>query len=67
MHPVITQAIAAELAGELRAAALAAGRARRLGRSRSPRRWWPVLGTPGAGCVRAVPAARGSLRGPRAA
>jgi hypothetical protein len=64
MHPVITQAIAAERAREFRAHAAAAGRARQLRRSayarlfrRSPR------GGPGP----ALLAAARPLRGPRSA
>jgi hypothetical protein len=67
MHPVITQAIATERAGELQAAAIAAGRAHRLGRSRRARRPWPLIGLPGARRVPASPSAPGPLRGPRAA
>jgi hypothetical protein len=65
MHPVITQAIAAERARELQAAALAAERAHRLRRSRHFRRPWLLMGIPSAGRVAAFLSAPGSLRGPR--
>jgi hypothetical protein len=61
MHPVISQAIAAERARELQAAAIAVGRADRQRRSRQARRPWLFMGIP---VGRRVPA---SLRGPRAA
>jgi hypothetical protein len=60
MHPVFTQAIAAERTRELHAGATAAGIAQRLRRSR--RRWLPMgIGRAGRGTP-AMP-----LRGPRAA
>ena len=67
MHPVITQVIAAERVRELRAAAIAAGRAHRLGRSRQSRRPWLLMGIPGAGRVPVVLSAPEQLHGPRAA
>ena len=67
MHPVITQAIATERAGELQAAAIAAGRAHRLGRSRQARRLRLLMGLPGARRAAASLSAPGPLRGPRAA
>ena len=64
MHPLITQTIAAERARELQAAAIAAGRARQLRRSRRP---WLLMGIRGAGHVPVPLSATGRLRGPRAA
>jgi hypothetical protein len=61
MHPVIAEAIAAERARELQAAATAAGRARRLRQSRRP---WLLMGILDAGRV-PVLSVTGPLRGPR--
>jgi hypothetical protein len=61
MHPVITQAIAAERTRELQATGIAVGRAHRLRRSRQAQR--PRLLT---GIAGRVPLPR-PLRGPRAA
>jgi hypothetical protein len=63
MHPVITQAIAAERTRELQATGIAVGRAHRLRRSRQAQRPRLLTGIPGAG---RVPLPR-PLRGPRAA
>ncbi len=66
MHPVITQAIAADRARELHAHAAAAGRARYL-RSRHGGHTWRFTRLPRGRRARALlPAAR-PLRGPRAA
>ncbi len=67
MHPVITQAIAAERTREFQAQAAAAGRARQLSRSRQTRRTWLLPGIPRAGRGPASLPARRPLRGPRAA
>jgi len=67
MHPLITQTIAAERARELQAAAIAAGHARQLRRSRQARRPWLLMGIPGAGRVPVSLSAPERLRGPRAA
>jgi hypothetical protein len=64
MHPLITQAIAAERRREDQARAAAAGRARPLRRSR---RVWLLSRLPRAGRVPAMRPAPGQLRGPRAA
>jgi hypothetical protein len=64
MHPVITQAIAAERAREFRAYAAAAGRARRLRRSAHAR---PLMRFPRGGPGPALLAAARPLRGPRSA
>ena len=48
MHPVITQAIAAERTREFRAYAAVAGRSRQLRRSRRSRHVWLAAGIPGA-------------------
>jgi hypothetical protein len=67
MHPVITQAIAAERARELQAHAVAVGRARHLRRSRHGSRTWRFTRLPhDRGTPASLPAAR-PLRGPRAA
>jgi hypothetical protein len=67
MHPVITQAIAAERAREFQAYAAAAERTRHLRRSRLGGRTWRFTRRPhGARTPALRPAAR-SLRGPRAA
>lgn len=67
MHPVITQAIAAERTREMQAQAAAAGLARQLRRFQQPRRpWLPMrIGRAGRGPA-SLPAAR-PLRDPRAA
>jgi muconolactone delta-isomerase len=62
MHPVITEAIAAQRARELHAHAAAARRAHQLRRSGQVGRVWRFLGFPRGGRVPARP-----LRGPRAA
>jgi len=62
MHPIIADAIAAERARELQAAATAARRARRLRRSR---RAWLLMGIPDAGHIPVLLSAAGPLRGPR--
>jgi hypothetical protein len=64
MHPVITEAIAAERAREFQAYAAAAGRVRRLRRSGHTRR---LLRFPRGGPGAALLAAARPLRGPRAA
>jgi len=67
MHPVITEAIAAERARELHAHAAAARRAHQLRRSRQGSRMWRFIGFPrGRRGPAVLPAAR-PLRGPRAA
>jgi hypothetical protein len=63
MHPVITEAVAAQRARELHAHAAAARRAHQLRRSGQVSRMWRFFGFPRGG---RVPAAR-PLRGPRAA
>jgi len=63
MHPVITQAIAAERAREHRACAAAAGRTRQLRRSR--RGWAFMIRRAGRGLVSRL--AGRPLRGPRPA
>jgi hypothetical protein len=67
MHPVITQAIAAERARELHARAAAAGRARHLRRSRHGGRTWRFTHLPDGGRMPALPSAARPLRGPRSA
>ena len=65
MHPVITEAVAAERARELHAHAAAARRADQLSRSRQRR--WRFIGFPrGERVPDVLPAAR-PLRGPKAA
>ncbi len=64
MHPVITQAIAAERAREFRAYAAAAGQTRQLRRSR---RGWAFMVIRRAGRGLASPLAGRPLRGPRPA
>jgi hypothetical protein len=64
MHPVITQAIAAERAREFRASAAAAGCARQLRRSAHVR---PLMRFPRGGPGLALLAAARPLRGPRSA
>ena len=64
MHPVITQAIAAERAKESRASAVAAGRARQLRRSAHARLF---IRFPRRGPAVARPAGARLLRGPRSA
>jgi hypothetical protein len=67
MHPVITQAIAAERARELHAKAAAARCARRLRRSLHGGRTWQFTRLPDGGRAPALlPAAR-PLRDPKAA
>ena len=67
MHPVITQAIAAERARELHAHAIAVRRVHQLRHSRQARRPRRFLGFPRGGRVPAVRPAAQPLRGPRAA
>jgi hypothetical protein len=67
MHPVITEAIAAQRARELHAHAAAARRGRRLRRSGQVHRRWQFLGFPRGGQVPAAASAARPLRGPRAA
>ena len=67
MHPVITQAIAAERARELHAHAAAAGRVGHLRRSRHGGRTWRFTGFPRGERASALPPAARPLRGPRAA
>jgi hypothetical protein len=64
MHPVITQAIAAERAREFRAYAVAAGQTRRLRRVRRGRAFMAIRHV-GRGLV--SPLTRRPLRGPRPA
>lgn len=64
MHPVITQAIAAERAREFRADAAAAGRARQLRRSAAARL---LMRFPRGGPGPALLVAVRPLRGPRSA
>jgi hypothetical protein len=67
MHPVITQAIAAERTREFRAHAAAAGLTRQLRRSQqSRRRWLPMRIAHAGGGPARLPAAR-PRRDPRAA
>ena len=67
MHPVITQAIAAERARELYAHAAAVRRARHLRRSRHGGRPWQFTLLPHGRRTPAMPPAAPALRGPRAA
>jgi hypothetical protein len=67
MHPVITQAIAAERTREIRSLAAAAGRGRQLRRSRRSRHMWLASGVPGTGHGQAARPAPRPLRDPRAA
>ena len=64
MHPVMTQAIAAQRAREFRAAAAAAGRARHL---RRPAHARLLMRFPRGGPGPALRAATRPLRGPRSA
>ena len=67
MHPVITEAIAAERARELQAHAAVARRADQLSRSRQVRRTWRFFGfLRGQRVPAALPATR-PLHGPKAA
>jgi hypothetical protein len=67
MHPVITEAFAAERARELHAHAAAARLAHQLSRSRQASRTWRFIGFPrGERAPAVLPAAR-PLRGPKAA
>jgi hypothetical protein len=65
MHPVITQAIAAERDREFRAYAAAAGQARRLRRSRHARRGRAFMTVRRVGRGLVSPRAGRALRGPR--
>ena len=67
MHPVITQAIAAERAREFRAYALAAGQTRRLRRGRHVRRGRAFTAIRHVGRGLVSPLAGRPLRGPRPA
>ena len=67
MHPVITQAIAAERDREFRAYAAAAGQTRRLRRSRHARRGRAIMAIGRAARRLASPLAGRPLRGPRPA
>jgi hypothetical protein len=67
MHPVITEAIAAQRARELHAHAGAARRAHQLRRSGQVSRTWRFLGFWRGGRVPAATPAARRLRGPRAA
>ena len=67
MHPVITQAIAAERARELQVHAAATGLARHLRRSRHGSRSWRFTRLPQDRDMLAPPPAARPLRGPRAA
>jgi hypothetical protein len=67
MHPVITQAIAAERVREFRAYAAAAGQTRQLRRSRHARRGWAFTVIGRAGRRPVFPLAGRPLRGPRPA
>ena len=67
MHPVITEAIAAERARELHAHAAAARFADQLRRSRHVSRTWRFIGFPRGERVPAVLPAGRPLRGPKAA
>jgi hypothetical protein len=64
MHPLISQAIAAERRRDDQARAAAAGRARQIRRARRMRL---LAAVPRAGRVPAVQPATGRLRGPRPA
>ena len=70
MHPVMTQAVAAERAREFRAYAAAAGQTRQLRRSRRSRRarrGWAFMVIRRAGRGLVSPLAGRPLRGPRPA
>jgi hypothetical protein len=67
MHPVITEAIAAQRARELHAHAMAVGRVHQLRRSAQASRTRRFLGFPRLGRAPALPPAAQPLRGPRAA
>ena len=67
MHPVITEAIAAERARELHAHAAAARLADQLSRSRQVSRTWRFIGFSRGERAPAVPSAARPLRGPKAA
>ena len=67
MHPVITQAIAADRAREIRADGQAAGRARQLRRSRRAGHTRLFIAVAGSGHGEASRPAPQPLRGPRAA
>jgi hypothetical protein len=67
MHPVTTQAIAAERIKEFQAHAAAAGRTRQARRSRSAGRVWLFMGVLRSRPAPAAPPAHRGLRGPRAA
>ena len=67
MHPVITEAIAAERARELHAHAAAARHADQVSRSRQVSRTWRFIGLLRGERVPAVPPAAQPLRGPKAA
>ena len=67
MHPVITQAIAAERARDFRAHAAAAGQTRQLRHSQHARRGWAFMAIRRTGRGPASPLAGRPLRGPRPA
>jgi len=67
MHPVITQAIAAERTREFQAHAAAAGRARQLRRGRLSLYRWLATGSSATGHGHAARPASRPLRDPRAA
>jgi len=67
MHPVTTQAIAAERIREFRAEAAAAGRTRQIRRSRPAGRVWLFMGILRSGPGPAPRPAQHGVRGPRAA
>jgi hypothetical protein len=66
MHPVITQAIAAERTREIRAYAAAAGRGRLLRNSRRSRHMLLAADIPGSGHSQTARPASRPLRDPRA-
>ena len=67
MHPVISQAVAAERSRELRATAAAGRRAASVRRVRPGRRLLSFIGVPGAGYSPEVQQALRPWRDPRAA
>jgi hypothetical protein len=67
MHPVTTQAIAAERIREFQAQAAAVGRTRQARRSRPAGRVWLFLGVVRSRPAPAAPPAHRGLRDPRAA
>jgi hypothetical protein len=67
MHPVITQAVAAERVREIHAHAVATRRGRQLRRSRQARRLWLLAGISRAGRGPVSAPVPRPVRGPRAA